>query len=519
MTYLFFPGRHLVNTRFQEEYLFRHVRPPVEHLVFAISSCNQSHSRYNPIPFHTRAIGVDRFARGIAPVLGVRYSIWGIPHHRPTDRFAELMLKEVLEQSGGEIDLRPENTRVVCSTPPLIRAFRELGFEVLTAEAEEGADGELALREVTPTDLIRRIGDGGAEALDDPWVRSHLHPASFSVFRDFPAVARTLRDLYAEPLLVEDGSLTETRDYDTYVRGMGSALEIKYADIREFLRPGRIIDEGCADGGLLARIADDFLDSDLIGVDLSAEMLARAAERQRAGQFSGCFAFFRQCNLMKPLPLRGPVDTVICNSTLHEIWSYGAGAASVRDYLRLKYAQLRIDGRLVVRDVVGPAGRQQEVLLWCRSDDGAPEVPPGEDASPEALRQRLEQLSTAGRFHRFAADFLPQTGGPAFAWEVVETPRGPGFRLSLEAAMEFLLKMDYTDNWQSEMREAFCFWDFEEWKAAFREAGFRVREGSRAYTSEWMVANRFEGRVALFSSDGTPLAWPVTNMVLVGEKG
>lgn len=225
MRFLFFPGRHLVNTRFQEEYFFRHVRPPVEHLVFAVSSCNQSHSRYNPIPFHTRAIGVDRFARGLAPVLGVRYSIWGIPHHRPTDRFAELMLKEVQEQSGGELDLRPENTRVVCSTPPLVHAFRELGFEVLTAEAEEGPDGSLDLREVTPTDLIRRIGEAGAVALDDPWVRSHLHPASFSVFRDFPAVVRTLHDLYSEPLLVDDGSLTETRDYDTYVRGMGSALE------------------------------------------------------------------------------------------------------------------------------------------------------------------------------------------------------------------------------------------------------------------------------------------------------
>ena len=50
MPYLFVPGRHLVNTRFQEDYL-RQVAQPGDHLVFAVTSCNQSRSRYNPVPF------------------------------------------------------------------------------------------------------------------------------------------------------------------------------------------------------------------------------------------------------------------------------------------------------------------------------------------------------------------------------------------------------------------------------------------------------------------------------------
>jgi len=67
MTTLLFPGRHILHTRFQEQYLLDHVRSaptPVDRVVFAITSANQSHSRYNPLPLHVRAVGVDRFARG-----------------------------------------------------------------------------------------------------------------------------------------------------------------------------------------------------------------------------------------------------------------------------------------------------------------------------------------------------------------------------------------------------------------------------------------------------------------------
>lgn len=79
MSYLLFPGRHLVNTRFQEDYLQRllstrpsalpalisgrcEVSEPPREIIFAITSANQENSRFNPIPFHVRAMGVDRFA-------------------------------------------------------------------------------------------------------------------------------------------------------------------------------------------------------------------------------------------------------------------------------------------------------------------------------------------------------------------------------------------------------------------------------------------------------------------------
>jgi uncharacterized SAM-binding protein YcdF (DUF218 family) len=140
-------------------------------------------------------------------------------------------------------------------------------------------------------------------------------------------------------------------------------------------------------------------------------------------------------------------------------------------------------------------------------------------------------LSTWSRFERFAADFLAEQrkngergAESAVRYEVVEREGRRYFKLTLREAMEFLLKKDYADNWSSELQEEFCFWSFSKWKRVLGEVGFRVVEGegmSRAYTSEWIVSKRFEGKAELFCEEGGRLvriAWPVTNMVLIGEK-
>ena len=63
-------------------------------IIFPITSCNQENSRYNPLPFHVRAIGVDRFAHQFRDSLGVDYRILGIPQYAHSDRFVENLLKQ-----------------------------------------------------------------------------------------------------------------------------------------------------------------------------------------------------------------------------------------------------------------------------------------------------------------------------------------------------------------------------------------------------------------------------------------
>jgi len=516
MTYLLLPGRQIVNTRYQEEYLNRILgrdlallpemlgQAPggkVTGLVFAVTSCNRSNSRYNPLPFETRAILVYEFARRLKADFGVDFYMLGIPHYPPSEKFAGRVLKEIAEQTEGRLTLTPDNTVVFSSTPPLITGYQSLGFAVLPGEYDPEAKTH---HQPTPNLIVRQIGEEAAALEDIP-----LSNSTRAVFRDFPDALAQIRRLFHDPLLTEQGDLTETRDYGTYTRDMAGAIDLKYREIQPFLRPGKIVDEGCADGALLQRVARDFPDSDLIGVDLSAEMLARAREAQRAGAFGGAFVFFKQQNLMTPVSdaQADRADTIICNSTLHELWSYGAGNETVRAYLRGKRKQLRPGGCLVVRDVVGPDDKEALVLLECAPDDGLP----NDDGAAD-----VAALSTLARFARFRRDSRPHEGHPD-AETVTQNDRTL-FRLPLGYAMEFIAKMDYTDNWLSEMHEAFCFWSFADWTRELTGAGLRVLPGSHAYVNEWRIEHSFQKRVRLYALDGTLLPFPVTNMVLAAEK-
>lgn len=540
MSIVLLPGRHVLNTSFQEQYLFSILRRPIAELaiwdgkgsqrptepldtvVFAITSCNQSHSRYNPIPLEVRAIGVDRFARRLADALQVRYRIVPVPHYAPSPRFCQFVLKEINEATEGDLVLSPGNTLVCTSTPAIVRAFQSLGFGIIPGELTE-LDPE-RWHAPTPNEAIKTVVAAGENWPACPRVRGVLSGATFSVWRDFPDVMRRVLRLFRDPLLTDQGSLTEMRNYSTYARGMSdqAILELKYQDIRHAIVPGKIVDEGCADGALLVPIARDFPDSDLIGIEITGEFLARCHERQRAQEYAGTYIHFHQRNIAEPIFEPNSIDTTICNSTTHELWSYGQQANTVRAYLREKHRQTRPGGRLVIRDVVGPEDSGQEVYLWCNDADGAVSGP-------------IETLSTAARFDRFACEYLRSaiTAGRRRPEDAIhfrtEMIAGRTYRiLSLKDAVEFMMKKDYTDNWDSELQEEFAFWSFTQWKQELQAAGWQIIEdaahperGSRVYRNEWIVTNRLVGKVALFRKSGDqldPMDYPVTNMILVGRK-
>jgi hypothetical protein len=189
----------------------------------------------------------------------------------------------------------------------------------------------------------------------------------------------------------------------------------------------------------------------------------------------------------------------------------------------------------VIRDVVGPPHKEQQVLMQLQHRDGANEDIFADFDDAEALALHLARLSTYARFHRFARDFLPKRrarakDAAATAFPFRETSIG-GERyvlLALRDAVEFMTKKDYLANWRSEMHEEFAFWDFGQWKTALAAAGFHVLEnpntpqlGSRVYTNPWIVKSRWQGKVGLYTrvnGELQQLPYPPTNIVLVGEK-
>lgn len=547
MAILLFPGRHLLTTRFQEEALAASLGREasalplvpggapapagrIDLVVYAITSANQAHSRYNPIAFHARAVAVDRFARRLKEAYGVPYRIVGVPHYGHTERFVDHLVKSLDEELEGALpDLTPHNTVVLCSTPALIADWQERGFAVHPAEWSPKDQAHTA---PLPIELVKALVAAGEAWAEDEALRAQLHPASFSMLQDFPEVPTRLLRLWRDPLLNESGSLTETRDYQSYARAMDDIIPMKFAEIRPGIRPGRIVDEGCADGGLLVQLAKAFPDADLIGIDLAAEFVARCRERQRAGEFGQAFVHVHQRNLLEPIFEPGSIDTTICNSTLHELWSYGDGEATVRAYLAEKTRQLRPGGRLVVRDVVGFPGRQEPVWLLCPTEDGANEGALTECPDALALRRHLEGLSTHERFKRFARDFKRPHRADAqgrVAYEAGSFQGQPAFQVSAGDAWEFAMHKDYPDSWEAEMHESFCFWGFEDWKAALVDAGLEVLEdpnhperGSRAYCNPWRVQHHFGGKVAMHRVADGPEAprmpFLPTNMVLIAQK-
>ena len=540
MRNLLFPGRHHLLTNFQLEYLTRvtcgdrqalrdvHGKPiefeePIRTLLWAVTSANHSNTRRNPLPAHRREVAIEEFASQ----LDVDSYVFLIDDLGFTERFAEYVLKKIDVDSLGRFSLQPENTLVASSTPEVIAQYERLGFRVLPVEL-------LDLEKVTfvadpPWEVLNKIITDGLDGED--W-RTNSHfigkvaRASRRLYQKYDFGDQII-ELHRSPLLTEDGDLTATRDYNTYVRSFDSGANRKLSLVREFVQPGRIVDIGCCTGALLRELTFEpkLRESDFYGIEVARPLYAECLHRKEQGLFGAENVFFYQKDFAAgQVFASNSINTFTTFALTHEIESY-SGRDALLSFIRSLYEQLAIGGRWINVDVVGPRDKKKRVLMKLAKEDGGQA---GAQGDHEILRQFapedrqglstfLNGLSTFDRFLRFARDFRREEGFQ-LPFEVVQRGSEPYVSLSLQDACEFLSKKDYTDNWTSEMHETFCFWDFPEWVAAVRDAGFRVLEASKDYTNPWIVENRYRNKVELYDEELCPLDYPVTNMILVAVK-
>lgn len=478
----------------------------IDGVVVAVTSVNQAYSRYNPVPAHVRFVNADRFMAQF----GVPYSLFPIntpPTQLESTRFAKWLCSSIREESENAVLLKPSNAIVVCAEPSLKAAWLALGFSVLDAEL---SDQELRSHQVLQM-MMQSENVWRALATN-----TLLHPISRAVFSENAAVLTRCCRLFTDPILQQSGSLTAaTRDYSVYNDAMSNAsiLALKWADIKDHVVGGLIVDEGCADGALLTVVADDFPDSDLIGVDLAREMISRAQVRLSAGHFGDAFVHFHQRNLLDPIFAADSVSTTICNSTTHELLSYAGGVGAVERYVALKWSQLRRGGRLLIRDVVGPENAHEPVTVLVRSTDGGN---PANPVSGDRQVATLRGLSTNARFTVFLADFVATAHAGEAAPECIgQDGEFVRWRASRRLVCEARAHIDYCESWSVEVKEQFCALNFTAWSALLTKHKFVVSPLSRAYCSQWLVDNRFAGRFVV-EGEG-PAAMP-TNVVLIAEK-
>jgi len=300
----------------------------------------------------------------------------------------------------------------------------------------------------------------------------------------FHATLKALCDLYK----LRKDEFDRVANEASYLSSMNAARSDK-ARMLDHVRPGRIVEVGPGGGVVLDLLEERFPDSEIIGLDLSREVIAalqaRRARDHRRWQLVEADAF--------ALPEHGQFDSIIYCSVLHEIYSYVEprfSLDSVRDLLRASWRALAPGGRLVIRDGVAP--------------------PPG-------LR-RVRFLAADGRefFELFAAQFE----GLRLTWRDLLDGR---VELDAHQAMEFLYTYTWgPDSFPYEVREQYGILSYDQYAAAILEwlPGARLvplPAGHAHYLQQGYV-DALAPKIELTDELDRPVPFPDSNCLIVVEK-
>ncbi|MCC2333976.1 class I SAM-dependent methyltransferase [Cellulomonas wangsupingiae] len=513
--HVLFPGRHHLVTSFQVTYLTDllagRVRDtagepvacaPDARVVWALTSATHSGTRRNPVPAHRREAMIE----AVTTRAGLPSLVVPVADVLPSPRFAHTVLATSELVLGHA--LTPADTVVACSTPDVAAMYAADGFRVVTVE--DGAPGDPD----RPWAVLERMVAG-----DEAW-RALAHPDAVAFYERY-RLDEHVRLVHTDPTVQDDGDLTETRDYATYTAAFDDASDRKWAQVAPHVRPGRVVDLGCAAGGLLERAARDprLAESDLYGVDVSRHLVAEAEHRRAQGVFANPNVFFAQRNLLLgPVFHERSVDTTTTIALTHEIASYGDGRADLELLARRIFDQTRPGGVWINSDVLGPAEPDRVVDLVL---DGDGDVPARDLTALERgdAAAYVAALSPAARLTQFTQDF-PALSGADVKVEWVErgTARSVA-RTTLRTAMEYLYTRDYTDSWLSECHERFCDLTGDDWADLLTGVGFELEPGSGPWRNDWLVENRLRVGAALRDPvTGEAIDWPDTHVLTVARR-
>ncbi|MBN8550080.1 MAG: methyltransferase domain-containing protein [Deltaproteobacteria bacterium] len=330
--------------------------------------------------------------------------------------------------------------------------------------------------------------------MPEPVVSSHPSPTSASLTSSAPP-----------PKLTEANS---GRDYTIYSRAMDAAEDAKALDIFPYMKVpegGTILDLGAGTAGLSERAARYFSRAHVVAQDVSHELL-EIADHRRA------LIHILFGNALDQVLPENSLDAAMCSSCGHEIESF-CGTGSMQKVLEVMLRELKPGAAFVHRDFIKPDA--QEVMLEIL-DSNVREAE--HSAAISGSVSDYSKLTTAQLFFRFHKEFA---GGNAFSYAIEEIRGRTFIRLPAEWAYEFYMRKDYVANWHNEIREKYSYWSESQARQAFEEAGF-VDVRVIPHRNQWLVDNRLDGRIALFSvqSSGELEAIPFfdTHMTVLGVK-
>ncbi len=282
--------------------------------------------------------------------------------------------------------------------------------------------------------------------------------------------------------------------YRRYFAGMDASMDQKAAFLAAHLVTGpgaRILDLGCGSGALSARMAALAPEADVVGIDIDADTIAQAASMHALPNLA-----FRAGDAAA---VQDAADAVVSCSLLHHVYTYAGrpyDEAAAEAALRAHVASLRPGGLLVVRDFCRD-GALGETCLLDLAD-------PADGALLRDFAVRARPLDPLG-----GGFPLEELGLTADGWH--------RFRLHRHWSAEFLLRKDYREDWEAELREEYAFWPLRRFAEIVEQSGARVVRAAEI-RNPWVVRHRFLGRARRLDERERILPWPATNMVLAAQR-
>lgn len=525
------PGRHHALTTYQFNYLrdlfssgealtLEGAKVCIDkdcQLIWAITSGNHANTRRNPIS-GTRRLAMIELAAEALPASSQGYLI---PNMAQKTDFAHYLIEEVRMQSRGLCNMTPENTLVACSTPIVIEQYQALGYQILPIELESSVSE--SLHAPRPWDVIEQIISSGAAWQDNQMVTANLEPGCRAYYIRY-GLADHIIETFNDPLTSDDGDITATREYETYRAAFEDNAFRKVAEFAPYVQPGRIMDVGCATGQTIKLLGEipELFESDFYGIEAARPLFDICEQRRHNGAFGNSNVFFYQRNIMRSeIFPANTLNTIITMALTHEIESY-LGRESLLEFIKRMFDMLATGGVYINYDVVGPKEKDEHVWVNLNMSDGdnPAELYPHLDTAV-LQTEFMKSLSSKARFTRFCNDFRHDENEKIdVQYENHDDQQYAVLRYA--DFCDFLAKKDYTESWQSEMHERFCFWNYDDWASALTEVGFEIHTASKSIQNPWLIKNRFEPAATVFRKDNTGnlimMPQPDTNIMIIAQK-
>ncbi|OHD75072.1 MAG: transferase, partial [Spirochaetes bacterium RIFOXYB1_FULL_32_8] len=323
------------------------------------------------------------------------------------DDFASYTLKTIEILSDDTIELTPKNCVVVCSTP-VYKMYEKLGFKILPAELKDKNSMEYIAK--LPFEIVETVGNSKEDWRKNDIFLKYTHPATIRMWALYN-IGEKVKTLFGDKIVGDDGDLTETRDYNSYVRQMDEIAQLKFDDTKPFIKLGRIGDIGCAVGSWIKLCCEEplFFESDFYGVEVARKLYDICNQRKDNGDFANPNVFFVKKNAVAGLAFeKNSMNTIHTSSLTHEIESY-AGHESLLKFIKNRYDELSFGGVWINRDVVGPDNKEDLIFMELSKDDGLNDNFDKDFNDRNELKEYLDKMSSYTRFFRFVKDFRKET--------------------------------------------------------------------------------------------------------------